>query len=305
MMPLLESLPVGADTAQWPLWSTTARIVVTDPRALPAARRRAEDRTRQVEAACSRFRPDSELSRLHAARGAAVSVGPLLAEAVSVALRAAELTDGVVDPTVGAAVRALGYDREFVRDDDEPIVPAGPAPGWSRLGWKAERRSLVVPLGIWLDLGATAKALAADRIAVRGAAAAGCGVLVGIGGNVAVGGDAPGAGWQVRTPDDPPAVTGTLAGGGLATSSTARRRWRRGGRTVHHIVDPRSGDIATPYWRTASVVADSCVDANTASTAAIVLGRAAPQWLTERALPARLVAEDGTVTHVAGWLVGP
>jgi thiamine biosynthesis lipoprotein len=163
----------------------------------------------------------------------------------------------------------------------------------------------MVPLGIWLDLGATAKALAADRIAVRGAAAAGCGVLVGLGGNVAVGGDAPGAGWEVRTPDDQPAVTGTLAGGGLATSSTARRRWRRGGRTVHHIVDPRSGDIATPYWRTASVVADSCVDANTASTAAIVLGRAAPQWLTERALPARLVAEDGTVTHVAGWPVGP
>jgi thiamine biosynthesis lipoprotein len=244
---------------------------------------------------------------VHAARGAAVQVGPLLAGAVSVALRAAELTNGIVDPTIGAAVRALGYDRDFsqVRDDDRPIAPAGPAPGWRRLEWDAEQRLLRVPRGVWLDLGATAKALAADRIAARAADLAGCGVLVSLGGDVAIGGEPPGEGWQVGVSDDhedpKPTLTLTLTAGGLATSGTFRRRWRRGGRTVHHIVDPRTGDVAAPCWRTASVVAATCVDANIASTAAIVMGRAAPGWLAECGLPARLVAEDGTVTSVTGW----
>jgi len=92
-----------------------------------------------------------------------------------------------------------------------------------------------------------------------------------------------------------------VASGGLATSSTTRRRWRRGDRVVHHLVDPRTGDPAPAVWRTVSVAAASCVDANTASTAAIVLGAAAPAWLRERAMPARLVALDGRVETIAGW----
>jgi thiamine biosynthesis lipoprotein len=167
---------------------------------------------------------------------------------------------------------------------------------------------LLVPRGIWLDLGATAKALATDRIAARAAEAAGCGVLVSLGGDVAVAGRLPKEGWQVGVADDhadpQPGASITLAAGGLATSGTARRRWRRGGRTVHHIVDPRTGDSAAPCWRTVTVVAGTCVDANIASTAAIVMGPAAPRWLTGCSLPARLVAEDGVVTHVAGWPVG-
>ncbi len=290
-----------------PVWGTTAVLLTTDPAGLSPAVEVLAEELAAVDGACSRFRPDSEISRLHAARGTAVRVGPLLAEALTVALRAAELTNGVVDPTIGAAVRALGYDRDFaqVHDDDSPIASVGPAPGWWRLGWDAERRSLLVPRGVRLDLGATAKALAADRIAARAAEAARCGVLVSLGGDVAVAGDPPEEGWQVGVSDvhtDPePEVTIALTGGGLATSGIARRRWRRGGRTVHHIIDPRTGDPATRCWRTASVVAATCVDANIASTAAIVMGRAAPRWLASCALPARLVAEDGTVTHVAGW----
>jgi thiamine biosynthesis lipoprotein len=293
------------------VWDTSVVLLTTEPTGMRAAGAVLIEELAAIDDACSRFRPDSEISRVHAARGTAVQVGPLLAVAVSVALRAAELTNGVVDPTVGAAVRALGYDRDFarIRDGDEPIAAAGPAPGWWRLEWDAERRSLMVPRGVWLDLGATAKALAADRIAARAAEAAGCGVLVSLGGDIAIGGDPPGAGWKVSVSDDhtdrKPAVTVTLTGGGLATSGISRRRWRRGGRTVHHIVDPRTGDVAAPCWRTASVVAATCVDANIASTAAIVMGQAAPRWLTECALPARLVAEDGTVTQIAGWPVAP
>jgi thiamine biosynthesis lipoprotein len=164
-----------------------------------------------------------------------------------------------------------------------------------------------VPRGVALDLGATAKAMAADRIAARAAERGRCGVLVSLGGDVATAGPPPGDGWRIGIGDDhvtaldEPDVTVTVTAGGIATSGTTRRRWRRGGRTVHHIVDPRTGDVAARCWQTVTVAAASCLDANTASTAAVVLGPAAPAWLVERELPARLVDEDGTVSQVAGW----
>ena len=182
-----------------------------------------------------------------------------------------------------------------------------PAPGWWRVRWNPADREVLVPIGVELDLGATAKALAADRIAVRAAAAAGCGVLVSLGGDVRVAGAAPPGGWRIAVGDDhvealvEPDSTVTVVSGAIATSGTAVRMWRRGGRTVHHIVDPRTGDVADPCWRTASVAAATCVDANTASTAAIVMGAPAPAWLEQCHLPARLVALDGTVTTTAGW----
>jgi thiamine biosynthesis lipoprotein len=100
---------------------------------------------------------------------------------------------------------------------------------------------------------------------------------------------------------DSPAQTISVTSGGLATSSTVARAWRHRGRLRHHIVDPRTGDNPAPLWRTVSVAAGSCVDANTASTASIVLGRAATDWLVRRGMPARLVTEDGQVVHTAGW----
>jgi thiamine biosynthesis lipoprotein len=231
---------------------TTAVLAVADPAALDTAQRVTTAELAAVDAACSRFRPDSEISLLLGARGSPVAVGPLLAEAVTAALRAAELTDGAVDPTVGAAVAALGYDRDFgALAPEGPTVPAPqPVPGWWRLRWDPEHRSLLVPRGVALDLGATAKALAADRIARRAAERVGCGVLVSLGGDVAAAGPAPPGGWRVGIGDDhaealdDPDVTVTITAGGMATSGTTRRRWRRGGRTVHHIVDPRTGDIA-------------------------------------------------------------
>jgi thiamine biosynthesis lipoprotein len=92
-----------------------------------------------------------------------------------------------------------------------------------------------------------------------------------------------------------------IRSGGLATSSTAARRWRRGGDVLHHILDPRSGLPAAPVWRTVSVAAGTCADANMASTAAIIRGEAALAWLAGLALPARLVAESGAVVTIAGW----
>lgn len=293
-----------------PALGSTALLAVADPAGLDAATRVLHTELAAIDAACSRFRPDSEISRLHERAGTAVTVGPLLADALSVALRAAELTDGLVDPTVGAAVVDLGYDRDFARIDPvlpTPAPPPRPAPGWWRLAWDPTSRTLLLPRRILLDLGATAKALAADRIARFAAEEAGCGVLVSLGGDVAAAGAAPGGGWVIGVGDDHElALTHAdlavrIGGGGLATSSTRRRAWRRAGRTVHHIVDPRTGDVPPPRWRTATVAAATCVDANTASTAAIVLGRGAPDWLAALRLPARLVDLDGVVTTTPGW----
>jgi thiamine biosynthesis lipoprotein ApbE len=306
-------IPASAD---WKALGTMVQLIVTDPGRLADGRRMLEADLDAVDAACSRFRPDSELVALDSAP-APVELSPLLAEAVAVALRAARLTDGDVDPTVGAAMAAIGYDRDFA------LVPAsGPpltlrvrsAPGWRQVQFNEQTRILVLPAGVRLDLGATAKAWAADRSAARLAAALGCGVLVSLGGDIAVGGQTPPGGWRVRVqdvtgrPEDPPvgpSAVVAIRDGGLATSSTTARRWRRGGDVLHHILDPRTGLPAPACWRTVSVAAASCVDANTASTAAIIRGRAAPGWLTSLGLPARLVDEAGHVHTIAGWPAEP
>jgi thiamine biosynthesis lipoprotein len=181
-----------------------------------------------------------------------------------------------------------------------------PAPGWWRVRLDLESRQVVVPRGVRLDLGSTGKAYAADRAAARIAELAGCGVLVSLGGDLATAGPAPEGGWLLGVGDDHRAAAQgdpvvTVRSGALATSSTTRRAWRRGGRAVHHIVDPRTGDVPAPVWRTVSVAARTCVDANAAATAAIVRGDGADAWLDGAGLPARLVGHDGRVVTVGGW----
>jgi FAD:protein FMN transferase len=287
---------------------TTAALVVTDPAAASAAEAMLRADLAELDRVCSRFRADSEIRELERTAGSPVTVSPLLAEIVDTALRAAQLTDGIVDPTVGTAMAALGYDRDFAAlNVDGPPVVAVPAPGWWRISWDPRSREILLPHRISLDVGATAKALAADRAAARIAAKLRCGVLVNLGGDLAVAGPPPPRGWRVligddHTHPDPDGGHGVaIASGALATSGTARRQWRRGGDLMHHILDPRTGAPAAGGWRTVSVAAASCVDANTASTASIVLGAAAPGWLTARGLPARLVTDAGDVHTVAGW----
>jgi FAD:protein FMN transferase len=290
---------------------TTAVVLATDDDALPVALEELRLELERIDEACSRFRPDSELSRLNRAGGAATTVGPLLAEAVGVSLDAASATDGLVDPTVGVSLRLLGYDRTFsvVRSRGGGTVLARPArpAGWACVELDREHRLVRLPPGTELDLGATAKALAADRAARAAAESAGCGVLVSLGGDIAVAGPAPNGGWPVLIADDHrarldgPGPVVAISCGGLATSSTYVRRWRAGETELHHIVDPRTGRPAESCWRTVSVAAASCVEANTASTAAIVLGRGGPDWLAAHGLSARLVETAGGVVTVGGW----
>jgi thiamine biosynthesis lipoprotein ApbE len=299
------------DAASWRALGTLVHLVVTDPRCLPQARTLLEADLAEVDLACSRFRPDSEIVNLQASKTNAQQVSPLLAEAIAVALRAAELTDGDVDPTVGAALSALGYDRDF--DQIQKAQPRQSVTVRAIPGWRAVHlngRTLTMPAGLQLDLGATAKAWAADRSAARIAGQSGAGVLVSLGGDIAVAGPAPEGGWRIRVqdvtgaPQDSPEGPCTLIAirdGGLATSSTRARRWQRGGDVLHHILDPRTGLPADPVWRTVSVAAGTCADANAASTAAIIRGRAALGWLAGLGLPARLVDATGAVFTVAGW----
>jgi thiamine biosynthesis lipoprotein len=168
-----------------------------------------------------------------------------------------------------------------------------------------------VPAGVLLDLGATAKALAADRAAQAIGDAAGCGVLVNLGGDIAVAGNPPGEGWRVGIADDigfdarmadvEPGQVVMIRGGGLATSSPSARAWRRDGVVLHHIIVPATGQPADSCWRTVSVAAASCVGANIASTAAIIRGERAVRWLDGLGLPARLVRHDGSTVTVCGW----
>jgi thiamine biosynthesis lipoprotein len=316
----------------WPALGMLVQLVVTEPGQLVAARELLKAELLALDLACSRFRPDSELVAVaNAARDACtditVSVSPLLVEAVAVAVRAAQLTDGDVDPSVGGLLSALGYDRDFAElsapgheDGHEEsrgnghrqpgTVAMQTIPGWRSLRVDVERRLLTVPPGVQLDLGATVKGWAADRAAHRITQQLGCGVLVSLGGDTAVAGAVPDGGWRIRVQDvtalpDAPGEGATqvvsISDGGLATSSTAARRWRAGGDVLHHILDPRTCRPASPVWRTVSVAAATCADANTAATAAIIRGRQAVSWLTSLRLPARLVALDGTVHTLNAW----
>ncbi|HET6358051.1 FAD:protein FMN transferase [Streptomyces sp.] len=301
--------PVPAQVV-FPALGTTAALLVTDPSSMPAAEAVLRAELAAVDRACSRFRPDSELTRVNLSANVPTTVSERFAEALQAALRAARLSDGAVDPTVGSAVIALGYDRTFAAlrpNDARPLPVARPASGWQRISWNPHTRKLRLPPHTLLDLGATAKALTADRAAQRAAAATGSGVLVSLGGDLATAGPTPEGGWRIALADDHtqpvtekgPAVA--VTGGALATSGIRVRTWRRDGRIAHHIVDPAIGEPAIPMWRTVTVAAATCVDANTASTAAIVLGDRAVDWLRRTTLPARLVGLDGHVVRLGGW----
>jgi len=183
-------------------------------------------------------------------------------------------------------------------------------PGWQQVRLNVRSRLLWLPAGIRLDLGATVKAWAADRCAARLARTLRCGVLVGLGGDIAVAGKAPPGGWRIRVQDGTghagqapaggPVTVVAIRDGGLATASAAARRWRGPG-VVHYLLDPRTGAPAAPFWRTVSVAAASCAFASAASTAAMIRGRRAKEWLATLRLPARLVGLDGHVYAVAGW----
>ncbi len=291
-------------TAIFGAWSCTVRVVV-DERVLDLATTDLINLLGRVDAAASRFRPDSELSRANDHAGRPLPVSHLLTDLVAAALEVAAQTDGAVDPTVGLALAANGYDRDIaaVLETPAPVRPHDVRARWTDVRLHRALGVLTVPVGAALDLGATAKAFTADLAARTLQTRFGGAVLVELGGDLAVAGS-PAAGWPVRVGEveGSPGQTVTIGRGGVATSTTAIRRWpREDGRLMHHIVDPASGAPADGPWRTVSVWAESALAANAASTAAIVLGPRAVEWLIARGAAARLVDHLGAVTTVGDW----
>jgi thiamine biosynthesis lipoprotein len=289
---------------------TTATVLVEDPAASELAERTLARELEAIDLACSRFRSDSELQRLHEHAGETVAVGALLFEALEVACEAAARTGGAVDPTVGNALAALGYDRDLDEVLSHPPAPPralGPVAGYAHVHLNPMERTVRVPRGVRLDLGSTAKALAADRAAGRIAGTIGAGVLVGLGGDIAVSGPPPPGGWSVgiaRESSAPPAEVDQVVAirqGGLASSAASARTWTAGSRSVHHIVDPRTGDCAEAHWVLVSATGASCVEANLVTTAALVWGAEALERLAAFGQSVRLVRFDGEVFTVNGW----
>jgi thiamine biosynthesis lipoprotein len=322
--------PAHLATAQWPAIGTTARVVVTSPERIDAAQRIVVEELAALDLACSRFRSDSEIAGLAESPGAWVAVSAVLMEVLTCALEVAKATDGDVDPTMGADLGRLGYDRDFGDIGEIMHVEArsGAAvlpltyrrarrPTWRDIELDQAGRRVRAPAGVVIDLGAIAKAWCADRCANRVATELGGGVLVSLGGDIATAGVGPQSGWLVGVQDRPdPLTVGTTDlgaeavpacvivlrdGFAVATSSTVTRTWRRGASRLHHILDPATRQPAEPVWRTVTVAAASCVDANAASTASIVRGLRAPQWLASVGATARLVDVRGAVRTVGGW----
>ncbi|HEX6148293.1 FAD:protein FMN transferase [Nocardioides sp.] len=286
-------------------------LAVRRPAGLRAATVLAEAVVADVDATCSRFRSDSDLSRANAAAGRWVAVDPLLVAAVDVACAAAATTGGLVNPLLGRTLVQLGYDRDFrllprpvatLLPGDGPAMEAPPLAAWREIRTDPAG-AIRLPARSALDLGSTGKAWAADLIGTAIEEELGEPALVSLGGDVRVA--APdGRPWQVaisEAPDGPLQQMVAIEAGGLATSSTRVRRWSHRGVVRHHLLDPRTGGPTSTRWRTVTATGPSCVAANTAATAAVVLGDDAPRWLAEREVAARLVDSAGEVERTGGW----
>jgi thiamine biosynthesis lipoprotein len=235
----------------------------------------------------SRFRPESELNRVNRCERPFIGVTPLFAQVLGAALAAAARTDGLVDPTLGNAIEAAGYDRDFADLTDDPRPAGRPVPG----SWRSLRLAgtLLFRLpGTKLDLNGVVKAMAVDA-ALR---------LISGDGFVSAGGDVATRGTAVvgLPAGDAIAVTG----GGIATSGTTRRRWRRGGVLQHHLLDAGTGLPSRSRWREVTVAAPSCLRADVTAKAAYLLDGDGPGWLDQQGLPGRFTGDAEVVTN-ARW----
>jgi FAD:protein FMN transferase len=239
------------------------------------------------DAIFSRFLPGSELNRVNAAAGSVVSISPDFAAALETALGMAELTDGIVDPTVGAAIVAAGYDRDFALLGDDPRPVGAP----DRATWRSVElwgELVRVPRHIRLDLNGVVKSMAVDAAVA----------LISAGGWVSAGGDL-----AATVPVDvalPGGGSVRMESGGLATSGSVRRRWRRGRCEQHHLIDPATGRPSASPWTQVTVSGRTCLEADVAAKAGFLLGAEGPGWLGERAMPARLLAGRGE-TLTPAW----
>ena len=267
-------------------WFQAMGVGVVVGGATPAELEQVKDLFERLDETFSRFRPESELNLVNEGSAEFVAVSPLFARALALALDSARRTDGIVDPTLGAAIEAAGYDRDFAELAADPRPPAPAVPGSWRHVRVAGRLVFRYP-GTRLDLNCVVKGLAVDAALelLDGDA------FVAAGGDVAVrGGTVAGL---------PGGDALTLRNGGLATSGTTRRRWERGGAPQHHLIDPRTGRPSTSRWSQVTVAAASCLEADVAAKAAFLLSDDGPGWLDDRELPGRFLDGNEVLVNEA------
>jgi thiamine biosynthesis lipoprotein len=245
----------------------------------------------RVEAICSRFRDDSELTRVNRDASETVALSPVLASVVSHAAEMRQLTGGLVDAGTGAALMAWGYDRTFeeVTDSDRPPVSTPESE------WSVDAGVLTRKPGTIIDLGGVGKGWTCDVAVETGLASV-----------VSAGGDLRSAHPNTRVPIEDPwgdtIATIPLGLGALATSSTTRRRWRVGDRMAHHLIDPRTGRPADTPILSATVVAGTATEAEAGAKAVLLLGEDGLSWAADQAWieAALAVWHDGSVFGTKG-----
>lgn len=279
---------------------SSARVVVLG--GPPGLDRRAEDRVADLEQRWSRFRPQSELSRLNEApKGRPTIVSPDTYVLIERAVEAWKLTDGRYDPTVLDALVANGYDRTFSAiPADQTADPGRPSPrgtpGCAQVTLDARLHAVTLPVGTSIDPGGIGKGLAADLVAEELLAAGAEGVLVDLGGDVRVAGTGPHDGSWVVDVEHPlyghhALLHLLLRDAGIATSSRLRRRWHRNGVPRHHLLDPATGRPTVGTLVAATVVAGEAWWAEALTKVAFVAGLEAITGAS-----ALLVDDDGTCT---------
>jgi FAD:protein FMN transferase len=236
----------------------------------------------------SRFHDSSELNRVNASPCGLAPVSEEFASMLSLALDAARATGGLVTPAAGGALIAAGYDRDFHRLPlDGVAVEPVRVPSFESISLLGAALLRLEP--VLLDLNGVVKGQTADdALELLGS------------GWVSAGGDI--ATTVPLVVGLPGGDTITLERGGLATSSVAKRAWRRGGLRQHHLIDPATGLPSTSPWRDVTVAAQSCYVADVAAKAALLLGNEGPSWLDRRRLAGRFVDREGLVTVSARWL---
>lgn len=285
---------------------TEISVAVTDVTQLGTVMEHTHRCIDDIDRTFSRFRPDSELERLHGAGPGSHRVSPLFVELLEHALFASRSTDGLFDPTVRDALEAAGYDRSI-----EEVEALGPGPGrdplaagrWMDIEIDSRRCTVSLPDGVRLDFGGIGKGFAVDYT-LRSMVGVDCGVLLSAGGDLAVAGPAPEDGWPcgISTISDAPVEDIVLLRrGAIATSGLGRRRWTRNGEQLHHLIDPRLNAPASSPWSFVTVIAATCVAADVAAKAAWLKGPHGPGWIESLGMAARFRDSEGRVTYTTCW----
>lgn len=274
-------------------WKTQLTLSVraaASPRLEAAVHDLLVEEVTRLDALASRFRADSELSAVNAGAGRWVEVSWDFVAVLTASLDAARMTRGLVDPTMGAAIKAAGYDQWA--GQDSPVTAGVHTGRWRGVGIRPGHQQAVVriPEGTALDLGSVAKGWLADRLASR-VARNGYEVCANMGGDIRVIATDP---WTIWADAEQPEVAATpidLKDAAMATSGTGHRRWSGG----HHLIDPRTGLPASTTWGSVCVVAGTAAHANAAATAAMILGDEGPAWVRSVGLDARFASPHSTL----------